>query len=303
MGFFPVTIVLQEVPQWTLVVAINSDYFITLAPEHLAAGDLAFRAFLDDGTLLLSTSEYDQPGSRPLSAGQLEEIHLRHVGISHWLDNSGVLQISAFRAARSYPWFVQTQASSDFILKKWRDDTRQLWLVSSIVLAVMLLTSSLLTVRVRRSLRREERSLEQNRLAASVFLYSNDLIVIADSEQNIIAVNPAYEKITGYDASDALGQKHWRILPGGADAVTDSNFWSHLENQERWQGEVTEQHKDGSLITGWLQLYAIRDSDARVINYIGVFRDLSRLRESETAIRKLSLAIEQSPSSIVMPMA
>ena len=300
IGFFPVTIVLPEAPQWTFVVAINSDYFINLAPEHRAPGDLAFRAFLDDGTLLLSTSAGDRPGSRPLTQGQLEDIHLRHVGMSSWEDAEGVTQYSSFRAARNYPWFVQAQVSSEVILAKWREDTRQLWMISGATLVIMLLTSGFLTARARRSLRSEERSLEQNRLAASVFLYSSDLIIIADNEKNIIAVNPAYEKITGYTAQEALGNKHWRILPGTEDTSLYDNLWGSLDTHSSWQGEVTEQHKDGSLIIGWLQVNAIRDENGRVINYIGVFKDLSLLRESEATNRKLSLAIEQSPSSIVI---
>lgn len=300
IGFFPVTIVLPEAPQWTLVVAINSDYFINLAPEHGGTGHLAFRAFLDDGTLLFSTALEDRPGSRTLTQGQREDIHLHHVGVRSWEDAQGVLQLSAFRTARNYPWFVQAQVSSDVILAKWREDTRQLWMISGTTLFVMLLTSSLLTARARRSLRREERSLEQNRLAASVFLYSSDLIIIADSEKNIIAVNPAYEKITGYSAQEALGNKHWRIRPGTDGASLYNNLWGRLERESSWQGEVTEQHKDGSLITGWLQVNAIQDEAGRVINYVGVFKDLSRLRESEATNRKLSLAIEQSPSSIVI---
>lgn len=190
--------------------------------------------------------------------------------------------------------------SIDFILRKWREETRRLWQISGLTLAIMLLTSIFLTVRVRRSLRLEERSLEQNRLAASVFLYSSDLIIIADSDKNIVAVNPAYEEITGYSAHEALGQKHWRIMPGSDDAARYNDLWARLETGSSWQGEVTEQHKNGSVITGWLQVNAIRDQDSRIINYIGVFKDLSRLRESEATVHKLSLAIEQSPSSIVM---
>lgn len=299
-GFFPVTLVLPEVPQWTLVVAINSDYFINQAPEHRSPGDLVFRAVLVDGTLLFSTSAHDSPGFQFLPAAQLEDVHQRLVGSNNWLDEKGVLQLGSFSTARTYPWFVQAQVSSNVILQSWRENARRLWVISAITLAVMLLTSLLLTIRFQRSLQREELSMEQNRLAASVFLYSNDVIIIANSEKQIIAVNPAYEKITGFNAHEALGQKHWRISSDSDVAALYDNLWDKLEHQSSWQGEVTEQHKDGSLIHGWLQANAIRDENGRIINYIAVFKDLSRLHESETTIRKLSLAIEQSPSSIVM---
>ena len=61
-GFFPVTLVLPEAPQWTLVAAINSDYFINLALNHRVSSELRHRVYADDGTLLFSSAEDDQPG-------------------------------------------------------------------------------------------------------------------------------------------------------------------------------------------------------------------------------------------------
>ena len=67
-----------------------------------------------------------------------------------------------------------------------------------------------------------------------------------------------------------------------------------------WQGEVQERRKDGSTLTGWLAVNAVHDSEHQVVNYVGVLRDLSRLHKDEATIRKLSLAVEQSPTSIVI---
>jgi len=53
-------------------------------------------------------------------------------------------------------------------------------------------------------------------------------------------------------------------------------------------------------LTGWLVVNAVRDHAGQVVNYVGVLRDISRLRADEATIRKLSLAVEQSPTSIVI---
>lgn len=299
-GFFPVTMVLPGAVQWAVVVAINSDYFMNLAPEHQSVDDMAFRVFLDNGILLFSTSEFDRPGSRLLNVDHYNDIQQRHMGTSFWEDDQGGLQLSAFRVARVYPWFAQAQVSSEFILENWRKDTRQLWLVSGVTLGVMLLISGFLTHRVRRSLRLEEQHREHDQLAASVFLHSSDLVVIAGSEQNIIAVNPAYEKITGYSGQDVLGRKFWNILSEDDDVASAQEIAAYLQSQTSWQGEMTKRHKDGQQVTGLLQVNVIRNERGDIINYIAVFKDLSHLRESEAKVRKLSLAIEQSPSSIVM---
>lgn len=299
-GFFPVAIVLPQAVQWTMVVAINSDYFIDVVSESSAPGDLAFGVFLDGGTLLYSTSRFEGPGSRPLTAEQYEHVLQHHMGKGTWIDEHDALQLQAFRVARAYPWFVRAQVSSTSILETWQAQSRQLWLVSGIILTGMLLISGFLTQRVHRSLSLEEQRQEHARLAASVFLHSSDLVVIAGSRQKILAVNPAYEKITGYSASEVLGQTFWPALFEDDEALPDGDVEAHLESQSRWQGEITKRHKNGGLITGLLQVYAVRNERDDIINYIGVFTDLSHLRESEDKVRKLTLAIEQSPSSIVI---
>ena len=77
-------------------------------------------------------------------------------------------------------------------------------------------------------------------------------------------------------------------------------MWAALCSQGTWQGEVQERRKDASALTGWLVVNAVRDHAGQVVNYVGVLRDISRLRADEATIRKLSLAVEQSPTSIVI---
>lgn len=299
-GFFPVTLTLPDTPQWTLLIAINSDYFLNLAPEHKAPGDLAYRAMLDDGTLLFSTADDEQPGSQLLSATQLAEVLHNHVGNDRWLNSEGAMQLGTYRTSYIYPWFIHTETDEDFALQFWQQDTRRLWLLSGTTLFVVMLMLGLLTHRIQRSLQREAQLQEQNRLAASVFLHSNDLIAITDSEKKFIAVNPAYKKITGFEADEVLGKISGPFRDGPESHLLHADIWKTLDTQDHWQGEFAEQHKEGHLVTGWLQVSTIRSTDGSISNYIGVFKDLSLLHASEDMVHKLSMTVEQSPFSIVM---
>ena len=82
-GFFPVTLVLPEAPQWTIVAAINSDYFINQALNHEAMPALRHQLYTDQGTLLLSTAEDDLPGT-VLDATRLAAALERQVGVDQW---------------------------------------------------------------------------------------------------------------------------------------------------------------------------------------------------------------------------
>ena len=298
-GFFPVTLVLPEAPQWTIVAAINSDYFINQALNHEAMPALRHQLYTDQGTLLLSTAEDDLPGT-VLDGARLAAVLERQVGVAQWPGPRGDAWLVAFRASRNYPWFVQSQASSTQVLQPWRRDMRQLALLAGLTLVLVLLTTGALTWRVRRSLQREEQRLEETRLAASVFAHSNDFIVITDRQGRIVTVNPAFERGTGFSAAEAAGCLLGQLSPTHPVPAHFDAMWAAMAAEGAWQGEVIDWRKDGTPLTGWLTVNAIRDSAGRVVNYVGVLHDLSRLRADEATIRKLSLAVEQSPTSILI---
>lgn len=284
-NFFPVTIKLPEMPQWTLLIAINSDFFINLAPVPQEEGDLIYRAFLDNGQILFSTSPYENLQQVHLPPEQLEQILHQHQGSFFWQDSNKRSYLSSYRVSYNYPWFVHTQIAKDFILHKWRQETQKLWLTSGVTLTIMLLLGSFMIWRVNRSLRREELGLERSQLAASVFLYSSDLIIIANKHRQIIAINPAFEKVTGYSAAEVLGYIPGSLEPENSSVNIYPQIWQALEQNSSWQGEITETKKDGTPLNGWMQVTVIHDENAAIRNYVGVFKDLSNLREAEQAQR------------------
>ena len=96
------------------------------------------------------------------------------------------------------------------------------------------------------------------------------------------------------------GRKLGEWVDGLPAPANFAELWAAMGSCGTWQGEVQERRKDGSTLTGWLAVSAVHDSEHQVVNYVGVLRDLSRLHKDEATIRKLSLAVEQSPTSIVI---
>lgn len=299
-GFFPVTLILPEIRSLTFVVAINSDFFINQAATQEDEANLTYRMLLDDGTLLFSTATREHPGSQPLTAEHLQQVLREHSGMARWQNQRGNLQLSAFRTSKHYPFFIHAQTSEQHVLRQWKQSSRLLWLLALGTLSIMLATGALLTRRVQRTLHQEELNLEKNQLAAIVFLHSNDLISIADSKHRLIAVNPAYEQATGYPATELLGKTPEELHSENANDNYYQQLWQHLETHDSWFGEQIKTHKDGHTLSGHLQVNAIRDATGKTHHYVAVFKDLSRLHEHEVTIHKLSMAMEQSPSSIVM---
>ncbi len=98
-------------------------------------------------------------------------------------------------------------------------------------------------------------------------------IMITDARKIIRSVNPAFERSTGYAASDAIGNTPAMLKSGHHDKGFYSEMWDSLNRNGQWQGEIWNRHKSGEIYPEWLSISVIKDSQQRVINYVGIFSD------------------------------
>jgi diguanylate cyclase (GGDEF)-like protein/PAS domain S-box-containing protein len=131
-----------------------------------------------------------------------------------------------------------------------------------------------------------ERRLNEDRLrlAAQVFASTGEGITITGPDGTILAVNPAFTEITGYSETDVLG-KNPRILQSGHhDRSYYQGMWTMLMETGHWRGEIWNRHKNGEVYPELLTISAARDEQGAITNYIGVFSDISSLKESQEAL-------------------
>ncbi len=122
------------------------------------------------------------------------------------------------------------------------------------------------------------------KLADIVFKNTLEGIAITNAEGTLISVNPAFTKITGYSASEAIG-KNPRILKSyHHDDVFYKNMWNTLLEKGQWQGEIWNRRKDGEAYLEWLTIITIKDGDGKPCNYVSVFRDITDIRQKEEHI-------------------
>ena len=124
-------------------------------------------------------------------------------------------------------------------------------------------------------------------LASSVFDNTNEGIVVTDPEAIVQSINPAFTRITGYSAEDALGNSVKLIRSDHHDATFYKKIWEILTNVGKWQGEFWSRRKDGRDYPQWLTISAIHGPDGAIRNYVGVFSDLTALKESEESLLHL----------------
>lgn len=117
-----------------------------------------------------------------------------------------------------------------------------------------------------------ERKLKQ---AASIFENTIEGIIVTDANANILSVNPAFTRITGYEEDELRGKNPSVLSSGRQDKNFYERMWTSLNTTGYWQGELWNRRKDGEIYAEWLTISVIKDSDEKIKNYIAVFADIT----------------------------
>jgi diguanylate cyclase (GGDEF)-like protein/PAS domain S-box-containing protein len=124
--------------------------------------------------------------------------------------------------------------------------------------------------------------------SATIFENTLDGIMVTDAASHIVAVNPAFVKITGYSELEVLGKNPRMLNSGRQDGNFYQRMWKHLHQDGYWQGEIWNRRKDGEIYAEWLTINVIKDEDEAVVKYIGVFADITKLKKSQEAYEFLA---------------
>lgn len=135
---------------------------------------------------------------------------------------------------------------------------------------------------------RRKQAEEALRLYANVFEHSGEAILISDSHNRILAVNPAFTRLTGYAIDDIRGEHPQILMAGQALDDTHQAMAAALEQVGYWQGEVLDRRKDGSLYPKWMSVSVVRDLDGRLSHYITSFTDITARKLAEAQISQLA---------------
>ena len=120
-------------------------------------------------------------------------------------------------------------------------------------------------------------------LNAKVFEVSNDGIMIVDTNNNIIEVNPGFTDLTGYPHDEVIGKNPKFLSSGKQTPEFYSDMWKSLIEAGYWEGELWNRRKDGAAFLEKLSIYSLKDAHNKVVNRIGVFSDITQSKaEQET---------------------
>lgn len=145
---------------------------------------------------------------------------------------------------------------------------------------------------LQRALQVRDRALASSRrslhLAERIIESTLEGVIISDAKGRIVSVNPAFTRLTGYSAAEAIGQTPAMLSSGRHSERFYAGMWRQLREQGHWQGEIWNRRKNGEVFPQFLSITAIRDERGQVSHYAGMFNDISELKEKEENIRNLA---------------
>jgi len=135
-----------------------------------------------------------------------------------------------------------------------------------------------------------ERRLIEERLrqAAKVFESTTDGVSITDPAGNMIAVNRAFTVITGYTEAEVLGSNPRILKSGRQDKAFYQALWNSITQTGSWSGEIWNRRKNGEIYPEWLTISGVTDGAGKLTNYVGVFSDISQIKQSEAERERLA---------------
>ncbi len=139
-----------------------------------------------------------------------------------------------------------------------------------------------------RNISRRKQAEKQQLLAAKIVESTVEGVIIADADVNIVSVNPAFTEITGYSEQEVIGRNPSFLHSGQHKNPFFIEMWSSIKAKGYWQGEIWNRRKSGELYPEWLTINTLKDETGKLTNYVGVFGDISAIKETQQRLEYLS---------------
>ncbi|MDN0084702.1 diguanylate cyclase [Crenobacter sp. SG2305] len=132
------------------------------------------------------------------------------------------------------------------------------------------------------------RTEERLRLAAKVYEHMCEGVFIADRQLNLLSVNPAFAQMTGFCEADCRGLSLTMLLSERQPPNFLQTLSEQLHEWGTWQGDVWFSQRSGRTFPAWLSISGTRGQSGEWAHYVGVFSDISLLKQNEAQLYQLA---------------
>lgn len=134
----------------------------------------------------------------------------------------------------------------------------------------------------------EYKSKELELHLAAVAFETQEGIMVTDPNRQILRVNNAFTKITGYSSQDVIGSTPRILSSGQHDKAFYDQMWHSIRVKGGWEGEVWNKRKNGEIYPEYLNITEVKDNNGKVLNYVASLTDITHRKEAVSRIEKMA---------------
>jgi PAS domain S-box-containing protein len=144
---------------------------------------------------------------------------------------------------------------------------------------------------------------ETLRLRERALAASSNGIIIADARlayNPVIYVNDAFEQITGYSATEMIGQNSRFLQRADIKQPALNELRSSIKAGTSCKVILRNYRKDGTLFWNELSISPIHDENGKLSHFIGIQTDISHRKQAETSLRRQALTFENMHDGVII---
>lgn len=132
----------------------------------------------------------------------------------------------------------------------------------------------------------ERKALEERRNQLSEAIkHSGEAIGLADQNNRIIYVNPAFSRLFGYSMEEAVGKTVDELIGVPEESCAQPRqTYEFAERRGTFRGETSRRTKDGRIVPVLLTLSAVRDEHGRTTAFVANLFDLTERKKAEAEL-------------------
>ncbi|MCX8086627.1 MAG: nitrogen fixation negative regulator NifL [Rhodocyclaceae bacterium] len=117
-------------------------------------------------------------------------------------------------------------------------------------------------------------------------------ISITDPKANILYVNPAFERVTGFPAAEAIGRNQSMLSAKATPPALYAEMWRKISAGQPWSGRLVNRRKDGAEYLADLLITPVLDAQGGIAYYLGIHRDITAEHRLECQVSNQKALIE-----------
>jgi diguanylate cyclase (GGDEF)-like protein/PAS domain S-box-containing protein len=138
------------------------------------------------------------------------------------------------------------------------------------------------------------RQVDQHRVLAALAQFSIAVeqspasVVITDLSGCIEYVNPRFTEVTGYSATEAIGQNPKILHSAQTTPETYADLWQTLTSGRAWRGEFINQRKNGEVYWEEAQIVPVKSAAGGITHYVAIKTDITERKQLEARASQLA---------------